>query len=115
MEKECLFCKIAEKKIPAAIVYEDEETVAFDDIKPQAPIHIIVIPKRHIEKISNIDDGDSALTARLIMATSKIAKEKGLTESGYRLVINCGKDAGQEVFHIHVHLLGGRKLRWPPG
>ena len=115
MEKNCLFCKIIKREIPATIVHEDEETIAFDDINPQAPVHVIIIPKKHIDKISEIKDKDSFLTTRLISTGNKIAKEKNLTESGYRFVINCNKDAGQEVFHIHMHLLGGRKMGWPPG
>ena len=115
MKEDCIFCKIVDKKIPAATVYEDENTMAFNDIKPQAPVHIIVIPKRHIEKISDVKEEDSALAAQLISVGNKIAKEKGLIDSGYRFVINCNKDAGQEVFHIHMHVLGGRKMGWPPG
>ena len=112
---ECLFCKIAEKEIPSSIVYEDEKVVAFNDINPQAPVHVIVIPRKHIEKISDITVDDVDIIGRLVFVSKDIAKEKGISDSGYRLVFNCNKDAGQAVFHIHLHLLGGRKFSWPPG
>ncbi|MDP8233309.1 MAG: histidine triad nucleotide-binding protein [Candidatus Saelkia tenebricola] len=112
---ECIFCKIIEKEIPSVIVYEDSEVIAFNDIIPQAPVHIIIIPKKHIEKISDITSEDIDIIGKLIFTAKNIAKEKGISESGYRLVFNCNKDAGQAVFHIHLHLLGGRKLNWPPG
>ena len=112
---ECLFCKIIEKEIPSGIVYEDNEIIAFNDINPQAPVHVIIIPKKHIEKISDIMSEDIDIIGKLIFTAKNIAKEQGISESGYRLVFNCNKDAGQAVFHIHLHLLGGRKLNWPPG
>jgi len=112
---ECLFCKIAEKEIPSSIVYEDERIVAFNDINPQAPVHVIIIPRKHIEKISDITVDDVDIIGRLVFVAKDIAKEKGISEPGYRLVFNCNKDAGQAVFHIHLHLLGGRKFSWPPG
>jgi len=115
MKADCIFCKIVNKEISSPIVHEDETTIAFNDINPQAPVHIIVIPKRHIERVSELTADDSDLISRVIFAGNKIAKEKGLAESGYRFVLNCNRDAGQVVFHIHMHLLGGRKMSWPPG
>ena len=112
---ECIFCRIANKKIPAKVVFEDTETIAFEDLKPQAPVHILVIPKAHIEKLSDIDERNSGLVGKLVIAANRIASSKGVAESGYRTVINCNRDAGQEVFHLHLHLLGGRKFTWPPG
>lgn len=111
----CLFCKIARKEIPAKIVYEDDDVIAFDDIKPQAPLHVLIIPRDHIGKVSDLNDNDALIAGRLIVAAKKIAQSRGMQDSGYRIVLNCNKDAGQEVFHIHAHLLGGRKFTWPPG
>jgi histidine triad (HIT) family protein len=119
---DCIFCKIAEKEIPSSIVYENEEIVAFNDINPQAPVHIIIIPKKHIDRISNLENKDAELIAKLILEliakliliAKDIAKEKQI-EDGYRLVFNNNPGAGQSVFHIHLHLLGGRVFRWPPG
>ncbi len=115
MKEDCLFCKIVEKKIPAAIAYEDEEMIAFNDISPQAPVHIIVIPKKHIERVSELKAADAGLIAKIIFVGNKIAEEKKIAVSGYRFVLNCNRDAGQAVFHVHMHLLGGRKMGWPPG
>jgi len=112
---DCIFCKIANKTIPAKFVYEDDEIIAFEDIKPQAPVHILVVPKAHIKKISDISNTNEKLVGKLISVVNKIAKDKSLIAKGYRLVINCGREAGQEVFHMHLHLLGGRKFNWPPG
>ncbi len=111
---ECIFCKIASKELKSEIVYEDDEVVAFKDINPQAPVHILIIPRKHIEKISDMEESDILLIGKLFFVASKIAKELNL-EDGYRLVINNGRNAGQAVFHIHLHLLGGRKFSWPPG
>jgi len=113
--KECIFCKIIKKEIPSSIIYEDGEILAFNDINPQAPVHVIIIPKRHIERVSELKAEDSELASKLILAGNEIARKKGLVDPGYRLVINCNKDAGQEVFHLHMHMLGGRKMGWPPG
>ena len=115
MREDCLFCKIIDKKIPAKIVFEDRDVLAFEDIKPQAPVHIMVIPKTHIGKASEIKDEQSSLVGKLVLTAKNIAKDKGIEERGYRIVINCDKDAGQEVFHLHLHLLGGRRFGWPPG
>ncbi len=118
MDKEregCIFCKIVNKTIESQILYEDDEIIAFKDIKPQAPVHILIIPKIHIEKISDINSDNSNLITKMIVVANKIAKDNNLDNEGYRLVFNCGEAAGQEVFHIHLHLLGGRKFGWPPG
>lgn len=114
MEK-CLFCKIANGEIKSDLIYEDDNIVAFNDIRPQAPVHVIIIPRRHIERVSDIDKKDRNLAGDLILAAATVARKKNIEKSGYRLVINCNKDAGQEIFHIHIHLLGGRKFSWPPG
>lgn len=107
---DCIFCKIINKEIPSNIVYEDEEILAFKDIAPQAPIHIVVIPKKHIEKITHIQKEDEALIGKIYSVINQIAKEQGIAEEGFRVIINCGENGGQEVKHIHFHLLGGTKL-----
>ncbi len=113
---DCIFCKIIKKEIPSKIVYEDEKIIGFEDINPMAPIHILIIPKEHIPMIDDVEEKHSKLIGDMILVAKNIAKKKGLSEkNGYRLVFNNGKDAGQEVFHIHLHLLGGRKFGWPPG
>ena len=112
---DCLFCKIVQKTIPAKIVYEDERTLAFDDINPQAPVHSLIIPKTHVAAVQDCKDQDSELLAQLLIACTNVAKLKGLSESGYRIVTNTGRDAGQTVFHLHLHVLGGRHMTWPPG
>ena len=111
---ECIFCKIINKEIESKIVYEDDKCVAFEDINPQAPVHILVVPKKHISALREVDDRDRELLGHVLKVASKIALEKGL-EKGYRIVVNDGKEAGQTVFHIHFHLLGGREMGWPPG
>ena len=112
---DCIFCKIAAGKIPAEIVYQNQELVAFKDVNPQAPQHILIIPRQHIETILDLKAEDVELTGRMVLAAGKIARDLGLAERGYRLVFNCGRDGGQEVYHIHLHLLGGRRMTWPPG
>ena len=112
---DCLFCKIVDGDIPANVVFEDEDVLAFRDISPQAPTHILIIPRRHISTINDIGDGDCEVIGTLFTAAKKIAAAENLSESGYRVVMNCGEGAGQSVFHIHLHLLGGRGLGWPPG
>jgi len=111
----CIFCKIAAGEIKSKIVYEDKDLVAFDDVNPQAPVHVILIPRAHIETINDADGKSKELLGGLMCAIPKIAAAKDLAENGYRVVFNCKKDAGQEVMHIHAHILGGRKFRWPPG
>ena len=115
MTNDCIFCKIINKDIPAKIVLENEDVLAFEDIKPQAPLHVLLVPKRHIEKVSDMKDADSPLIGKMVLAAKSIASNKGFAESGYRIVLNCNRDAGQDVFHLHLHLMGGRKFSWPPG
>ena len=111
----CLFCRIVSGEIPASKVYEDERLFAFADINPQAPLHVLVVPKQHIATLNDLDDGHDALVGAMVRAAAKIAKEKGYDGPGYRTVFNCNAQAGQTVFHIHLHVLGGRSLSWPPG
>jgi len=112
---DCLFCKIVDKKIPAKLVHEDDQTLAFDDINPQAPVHTLVIPKRHVASVHELGAGDESLLGRILLSCTKVAKQKGLGEAGYRLVTNTGRDGGQTVAHLHFHILGGRHMTWPPG
>jgi histidine triad (HIT) family protein len=112
---DCIFCKIANGEIPSENVYEDDSILGFKDIQPQAPIHFVFIPKKHIETMNDVEDPDAHLMSGLLMACKTIAAKEGLTEKGYRIVINCNSDGGQAVYHIHAHLLGGRKMGWPPG
>ncbi|MBI3318388.1 MAG: histidine triad nucleotide-binding protein [Candidatus Omnitrophica bacterium] len=112
---ECLFCRIVSKEIPAKIAYEDNEVVAFHDIHPQAPVHLQIIPKGHIARVSELTEGNAASVSKLVLTANRLAKELGVSEEGYRLVINCNPGAGQSVYHLHLHLLGGRAMRWPPG
>lgn len=109
----CLFCKIANKDIPASVVYENDDVLAFNDISPQAPVHILIIPKVHISTPAEINEENSIIAGKLAAAAAKIAKDMGL--EGYRLVMNCNEIAGQSVFHLHSHLLAGREMKWPPG
>lgn len=111
----CLFCRIADGAIPARKVHEDEDVVAFHDVNPQAPTHVLVIPRRHIASLDALTDADAATIGRTLVRAAAIARTLGLPEAGYRLVINTGAAAGQTVFHIHAHILGGRELGWPPG
>ncbi len=111
----CLFCKIAAGQIPSKIVYQDEDVVAFEDINPQAPHHVLIIPRRHIASMPDLTLEDGPVLARIFMTAAKLAQDMGIDESGYRFVTNVGPDAGQSVFHLHFHLLGGRRLGWPPG
>ena len=112
---DCLFCKIVQKTIPAKIVHEDDRSLAFDDINPQAPVHTLIIPKQHVSAVQDCGDQAPDLLAHLLVICTKVAKEKGLSQPGYRIVTNTGRDAGQTVFHLHFHVLGGRHLGWPPG
>ncbi len=111
----CLFCKIAAGEIPATLVYQDDTLVAFKDINPQAPLHVLVIPRRHVATLNDLSAGDDALVGSMQRAAAAIAKEHGYAERGFRTVMNCNAEAGQTVFHIHLHLLAGRGLVWPPG
>ena len=111
----CLFCDIVAGKIPAKAVYQDDSMMAFRDVKPQAPTHVLVIPKRHITSLLDLGEGDDALVGSLVRRARDIAREEGLGERGFRVLFNCGDDAGYSVYHIHLHLVGGRRLGWPPG
>lgn len=111
----CLFCKIARHDLSAKLVFEDDDVVAFEDINPQAPTHILVIPRRHVASLDELGPDDAAMVGAVVARASRIARERELQEGGYRVVINCGEGAGQSVFHIHAHLLGGRAFSWPPG
>jgi histidine triad (HIT) family protein len=111
----CLFCRIVAGEISSDIVYRDERSVAFRDINPQAPVHVLVIPQEHIESLDDASQRDEALLGHLLRVAARVANEEGLSETGYRTVINTGAGAGQSVFHLHVHVLGGRSFTWPPG
>lgn len=112
---DCLFCKIAAKEIPSKIVYEDNMVVAFEDINPSAPVHILLIPRKHLSSLNDISADDKTLLGHIQMVVAQIAREQNIAVDGYRLVINCGPMGGQEVMHLHYHLLGGREMLWPPG
>ena len=111
----CLFCKIVAGDIPSKKVYEDKRLFAFEDINPQAPTHVLIVPKQHVETLLEIGDAHNELIGSVFVAASKIARKQGIAQSGFRVVANCNRDAGQTVFHIHFHLLGGRAMAWPPG
>jgi histidine triad (HIT) family protein len=111
----CLFCRIVKGEIAASIVHQDDSMVVFNDISPRAPFHVLIVPRRHIATLNDVGDGDVALIGDMIRLASRLAAEHGYAESGYRMVFNCNADAGQSVFHIHLHLLAGRHLDWPPG
>lgn len=111
----CIFCKIADGQIPADVVYQDEHVVAFRDVNPQAPVHVLVIPRRHIATINDIEPEDAELMGRLYLVARQVAGEAGMAERGYRTVMNCNSEAGQSVYHVHMHVLAGRTMRWPPG
>lgn len=111
----CIFCKIVKGEIPAKKVYEDDKAIAFEDLNPKAPVHILIIPKKHLATSLEAKEEDKELMGHLFLTTNKLAKEKGIDSSGFRLVINCNEDSGQTVFHLHFHLMGGRFMAWPPG
>ena len=112
---DCLFCKMIAGIIPVKPLYDDEEMIVIQDINPQAPVHLLVIPKRHVQSVQELESGDAILLGHLLQTCVKLAKLKGISESGYRIVTNTGPQAGQTVFHLHFHLLGGRPMTWPPG
>lgn len=112
---DCLFCKIVEKTIPSKLVHEDDRAVAFEDINPQAPTHVLVVPRRHVASVSELAAPDAGLLGHLMLTAAAVAKQKGIAESGYRVVVNTGRNGGQTVFHLHLHVLGGRPMHWPPG
>ena len=111
----CLFCKIIAGEIPASKVYEDDRLIAFNDIKPQAPMHVLVVPKKHVATINDLSAADDELVGGMVRAAASIARERGFDGPGFRTVFNCNAQAGQTVFHVHLHVLGGRALGWPPG
>lgn len=113
--EDCLFCKITAGKMDTDFVYSDEKLVVFEDINPQAPVHLLIVPKKHISDLNNLEEKDNKLIGHIYQVAKELAAEKNIAESGYRVVSNCNQDGGQTVYHIHFHLLGGRKLQWPPG
>jgi histidine triad (HIT) family protein len=113
--QDCIFCKIANREIPADIVYENEQVLVFKDVNPAAPVHLLVIPKKHIPTLFDLSEEDSGILGQIQLAAARVARELNLGEKGFRLVSNCGREAGQVVMHIHYHLLAGRPLHWPPG
>ena len=112
---DCIFCKIISGDIPGDIIYQNDDVLAFRDLNPQAPTHVLVIPKKHVSTINDIQPEDAELVGKMFLAAQQIAKDEGIDESGYRTVMNCNAGAGQTVFHIHLHVLGGRGMSWPPG
>jgi histidine triad (HIT) family protein len=112
---QCIFCRIVERSLPAKIVFEDDEIVAFEDTHPQAPVHTLIVPRKHLASLKDATAEDAALLGRMITVATQLARERGLETRGYRTVINTGSGAGQTVFHLHLHLLGGRVFHWPPG
>jgi histidine triad (HIT) family protein len=110
----CIFCRIANREHPAKIVYEDEESLAFEDIHPKAPVHVLIIPRRHLATVLDASQGDDRLLGHLVLVANAIARQKAIAERGFRLVLNCNSEGGQAVFHLHFHLLGGRHLSWHP-
>jgi len=112
---ECLFCKMVSGEIAPDKVYEDDDVLAFRDISPQAPLHVLVIPKEHIATLNDLDESHAAVLGKMYLAVKQIAKQEGVAEGGYRTVMNCNRDGGQTVYHIHLHMLGGRGMQWPPG
>lgn len=115
MDESCLFCRIARREIETQVLFEDDHVLAFPDINPQAPVHILLIPKQHIATTDDFRAEHGDLLARLMLAATKVGRDQGLNQDGYRLVMNCQEGAGQSVFHVHMHLLGGRRMTWPPG
>jgi len=113
--KDCIFCKIINREIPTKIIFEDERILAFEDINPKAPVHILIIPKEHFASLNELPEEKRDILGYILLKARKIAQEKGIGKKGYRIVLNTAEDSGQEVFHLHFHLLGGRRMTWPPG
>ena len=111
----CIFCKVANHEVPARLVLDEDEVLAFHDNSPQAPTHILVIPRKHLTSLAHAGPEDAALLGKLMLAVRQVAKDAGLVDGGYRVVLNTGTGAGQSVFHLHIHVLGGRRMKWPPG
>lgn len=112
---DCMFCKMASGEIEPDVVYQDDNVLAFRDINPQAPVHVLVIPRRHIATLNDVQPEDADLIGQMYLAAKQVAEQEGVAEQGYRTLINCNAEAGQSVFHVHLHLLGGRAMKWPPG
>ena len=112
---DCLFCKIVARQVKASIVYEDDRILAFNDISPQAPTHMLIVPKRHVATLNDLSPGDDQMVGELVRRAAAIAKERGISAGGFRTLFNTNREAGQTVFHLHLHLLGGRAMHWPPG
>ncbi len=112
---DCIFCKIIKNELPAKIIYQDKDIIAFNDRHPRAPIHQLIVPKKHIPTLNNLTEKDTLLAGNMLQVARHLAKEWNIDQSGFRTIFNCNKDGGQEVFHLHLHLLGGRALHWPPG
>jgi histidine triad (HIT) family protein len=112
---ECLFCGIIDGKVKGSIVYQDDSVVAFKDIRPQAPVHVLIVPRKHIPSLGDLEPADGRVVTAIFAAARKLADDLAIASTGYRVVVNCGADAGQTVWHLHYHLLGGRPMRWPPG
>jgi histidine triad (HIT) family protein len=113
--EECVFCMIVRAEIPAKVVYRDDDVVAFEDIKPVAPVHLLIIPTQHISSVRDLDESNDGVLLTLVRAANRLAKEKGIDEAGFRLNMNAGPNGGQTVYHLHLHLIGGRFMTWPPG
>ncbi len=111
----CIFCKIANHEMPARLILDEDDVLAFHDISPQAPTHILVIPRKHVTSLAHCGPDDEALLGKLMLAAGRVARDAGLVDGGYRVVLNTGAGAGQSVFHLHIHVLGGRRMKWPPG
>lgn len=112
---DCLFCKIAKGEINSDVIYEDDKLIAFNDIHPKAPHHVLIIPRKHIATLNDVENNDTELLGSIVQTAKNIAKKLGIAEQGYRILMNCNKEGGQEVYHLHLHLIGGRKMTWPPG
>ncbi len=112
---DCIFCRILDGRSQASIIYQDDEMAALRDIAPQAPLHVLIIPRRHIPTVGDLTPEDAELVGRMVLRAARIAQEEGVADSGYRLVLNCNHDGGQSVYHLHLHLLAGRRFHWPPG
>lgn len=115
MGSDCLFCRIVTRAVPAKVISEDEQVMAFRDINPQAPTHVLIVPKRHLASLADLGDAEGSLLSAAMRMANQLARQEGIAETGYRVVSNCGADAGQSVGHLHWHLLGGRRMTWPPG
>lgn len=115
MAENCLFCKVVSGEIKTETVYEDEKVLGFKDINPQAPVHVLIVPKRHVATLNDLGEEDTALAGGLLLAAKHVAKDFGIAEPGYRAVVNCNPEGNQAIFHVHLHLLGGRQMKWPPG